>query len=163
MTATSTQEKVKPTLDPPIPLSAPDGRIFGYACPRCLHFRCGIEGGTLAERVEYSRKYASSCCVCPGCGKPKKRGDWALNRCKKCYAKEQAEWEKRLEHERPEREASELRREAALEKSKDRNAALVLVRLMSDLSEEHYCAGWMGGLEFSLWRIVEGGEGSVLI
>lgn len=29
--------------------------------------------------------------------------------------------------------------------------------LMSDISEEHYSAGWLIGLEFSLWRIVIGG------
>lgn len=33
-----------------------------------------------------------------------------------------------------------------------------LGRLMSDISEEHYCAGWNGGLEFDLWAIVRGGN-----
>jgi hypothetical protein len=29
-----------------------------------------------------------------------------------------------------------------------------LYELMSDISEECYCAGWMSGNEYSLWRIV---------
>jgi hypothetical protein len=28
--------------------------------------------------------------------------------------------------------------------------------LMSELSEEHWCAGWLTGLEFSLWAMVKG-------
>lgn len=33
-----------------------------------------------------------------------------------------------------------------------------LADLMSDISEECWCAGWMSGLEFTLWRIINGGE-----
>ncbi len=32
-----------------------------------------------------------------------------------------------------------------------------LLQLMSDLSEEAYCAGWMEGLEFALWSAVLNG------
>lgn len=32
-----------------------------------------------------------------------------------------------------------------------------LSELMSDLSEEHYCAGWLIDLEFILWGMVLGG------
>lgn len=31
-----------------------------------------------------------------------------------------------------------------------------LAELMSDISEDHYCAGWLGDLEYSLWSIVTG-------
>jgi hypothetical protein len=31
-----------------------------------------------------------------------------------------------------------------------------LVRYMSDLSEQAYCAGWMAGLEYALWEVVIG-------
>ena len=34
-------------------------------------------------------------------------------------------------------------------------AALGLLGLMTGLSEENWCAGWMSGLEYSLWRIRE--------
>lgn len=30
-----------------------------------------------------------------------------------------------------------------------------LARLMSDISEDCWFAGWMGGLEFSLWQIMQ--------
>ncbi len=29
-----------------------------------------------------------------------------------------------------------------------------LLSLMRDISEDHYCAGWMSGLEYSLWQAV---------
>lgn len=32
-----------------------------------------------------------------------------------------------------------------------------LAKEMSDISELAYCAGWMLGLEFALWRAVQGG------
>jgi hypothetical protein len=31
-----------------------------------------------------------------------------------------------------------------------------LRELMSEISETSYCAGWMGGLEFTLWEFIEG-------
>lgn len=33
-------------------------------------------------------------------------------------------------------------------------AKLSLKRLMSDISEEGYCAGWLYGLEYSLWDCI---------
>lgn len=39
----------------------------------------------------------------------------------------------------------------------DADAAELLRHLMSEISEDHYCAGWLIGLEFRLWRIVLGG------
>lgn len=33
----------------------------------------------------------------------------------------------------------------------------LLLRLMEEISEDHYCAGWMHDLEFSLWRMTQGG------
>lgn len=35
--------------------------------------------------------------------------------------------------------------------------ARALADFMSELSEEAYCAGWMDGLEFELWRALIGG------
>ncbi len=34
----------------------------------------------------------------------------------------------------------------------------LLEALMSDISEMGFCAGWMMGLEFDLWRIINGGD-----
>lgn len=36
-------------------------------------------------------------------------------------------------------------------------AAEALYELMTDISEDNYCAGWMSGLEFTLWSFVLGG------
>ena len=38
-------------------------------------------------------------------------------------------------------------------------ARTMLNRLMSDISERCWCAGWMSGNEFSLWRLMETGGG----
>jgi hypothetical protein len=38
------------------------------------------------------------------------------------------------------------------------DAALDLLDLMEGISEDNYCAGWLGGLEFMLWGIRERGE-----
>ncbi len=35
---------------------------------------------------------------------------------------------------------------------------LKLAELMSEISEEGYCAGWMSMLEFDLWEIINGGN-----
>lgn len=43
-------------------------------------------------------------------------------------------------------------REGSLESCPDQAAALELRSLMSQISEDHYAAGWLMGLEFSLWR-----------
>jgi hypothetical protein len=40
----------------------------------------------------------------------------------------------------------------------DHPAAKALLTMMEEISEAHYCAGWMSGLEYSLWRIVQGGD-----
>ena len=40
-------------------------------------------------------------------------------------------------------------------KSANLEAALRLVNLMSQISEKCMSAGWLDGLEFSLWRVIE--------
>ena len=37
---------------------------------------------------------------------------------------------------------------------------LALADRMSEISEEAFCAGWMSGLEYDLWRIVVAGSGT---
>lgn len=46
----------------------------------------------------------------------------------------------------------------------DEGAALGLLGLMTGISEEFWCAGWMSGLEFSLWGVPAGmryGQGNI--
>lgn len=139
-------------LEPPIPLTAPDGRLFGYACARCLHIKSSIEGGTFESRLQHSLEDALRCCSCRDCGKPLKRR-W---QCDDCAKAEREKWDAHLEATRPERDAEQARRDEALAKSNDRNAALLLQSLMSGISEEYYCAGWLIGLEEILWSMVVG-------
>ncbi len=43
-------------------------------------------------------------------------------------------------------------------------AALGLLGLMTGMSEEFWCAGWMSGMEYSLWRVepdMQWGQGTV--
>jgi hypothetical protein len=142
------------TIEPPIPLTAPDGRLFGYACPRCRYIRGGgISGGTFEDRVGYSLEQASACCLCRDCSAVVKHSHI---RCDMCEAQSRADFAARMEAERPEREAREKRVADALDRAKDRNAALTLQQLMSDISEEYYCAGWLHGLEFDLWAMLQG-------
>lgn len=54
-------------------------------------------------------------------------------------------------------ETREVYNVARLE-GRDAIAAKTLCAQMSDLSEEYYCAGWLIGLEFSLWSMLEGGS-----
>src|SRR5678810_211277 len=35
-----------------------------------------------------------------------------------------------------------------------------LARYMSELSEEHYSAGWLIGTEYALWQAIQDGKGS---
>lgn len=39
--------------------------------------------------------------------------------------------------------------------------AALLTRLMSGISEERWCAGWLGGLEYTLWDAVVGRQKAV--
>jgi hypothetical protein len=46
----------------------------------------------------------------------------------------------------------------ALAMAKDPTSVVPLAELMSNISEECYCAGWMMGLEYALWDMVLGGS-----
>lgn len=48
---------------------------------------------------------------------------------------------------------------ARLLKLTDRTAAELLRLLMSELSQEHYCAGWLTDLEHHLWEIAKAPKG----
>jgi hypothetical protein len=59
----------------PIPLTSPDGTIYGYACPRChvvamagepmVYVKPGQHW--FVELVESSRAKATKCCLCFDC------------------------------------------------------------------------------------------------
>jgi len=41
---------------------------------------------------------------------------------------------------------------------KESPQARLLARLMSDISEDHFCAGWLIGCEYALWADLTGQE-----
>jgi hypothetical protein len=48
---------------------------------------------------------------------------------------------------------------ASVASSSDPEAAVSLAQLMSDISEDCYCASWLIGTEFTLWQFAQGGHG----
>jgi len=149
-----------PGIEPPIPLSTPDGVVVGYLCPRCLRTAGGLSSFVrtkldLQAQAEVRRQHIARCCVCKTCGGP--TDGEHLWRCAVCY-----------EAERPAREARALAaqnrdaetaavRAASLERTQDIDAADALLDFMSELSEDCYCAGWLIGTEHALWRAHEEG------
>lgn len=147
----------------PIPLSAPDGTVYAYACPRCrkVGMICSYgqpyDDDAVARVAEHSREDVERCCRCAVCGADTSPGRWP----RECDACKPAQDEKRA--------ASELRwaakaardaeaQEAAIALALDRDAAVRLRDCMSDISEDRYCAGWLSDLEFTLWGAVVDGE-----
>jgi len=149
---------------PPIPLSSPDGTVYAYACPRCRKVKAGSEYGgahddeRVAAIAEDSRRAADRCCRCDVC-----RADVDPNKTwpRECDACAPAQNAKRADADarwaaKAERDAEA--QESALARALDRDAAVRLRDVMSDISEDCYCAGWLTGLEFMLWGAVVGGE-----
>lgn len=96
-----------PRYTEPIPLTSPDGRVFTYACPWCLHphgsmRHCG-ENEPTPEMLEERRREADECCRCSTCKRPKRSGFWG--ECRRCS-------DKRHEAERPQREAWQAAQES---------------------------------------------------
>jgi len=146
-----------------VPLATPGGEVRGWVCGVCA--RVGAIHGTMgppdakqrAGIAESSREDADACCVCTGCGVV--GTDVWPRECSACREKRETKWAA----EQPVRDAkaaeSERIREEALAVSLDRDAAGALAAKMSDISEDCYCAGWLSGLEHSLWWFVVDGPG----
>jgi hypothetical protein len=146
----------KEAIEQSIPLYDADGRLFVYACPRCLHVSAPTIGGEFDDRIADSKRGANQCCRCRTCGV--QVPPFGRNLCDGCDAKETADFQARMAESEPEREASAARREAALSKALDQDAAALLRMQMSDISEDYYCSGWVYGLEYELWLMLSGGD-----
>jgi hypothetical protein len=122
------------------PLLRPDGAESGvWACGACHRAHAQTRRNALPE-TEANRTRAEQCCVprtCRICGRPTERdvlGDHAgvhlecLPAPAPPHATMTGPW------------------------------ARLLYRRMSDISEEGYAAGWRIGLEFALWRMLQGGD-----
>ena len=143
----------------PLPLTDPSGTIRAWACGHCFRVSSSVScGGNSAEarqrETDYYKTRAEECGVCRGC---KKEIDCSssYSKCAECREVENAEWVARVEALRPQREAQDKIAELALAKAKDRDIAMALRDKMSNISESYWCAGWLTGLEYSLWYILE--------
>lgn len=148
----------------PIALKDDGGRLYAYACGRCHNVAAGghmlgAQDGPDEDLVAHSLRDATRCCACWDCGA--ELGDHGYFGSSRCAACEKAHTEK---HEKLMAEAAErnalvaVHHEAALAHALDRDAAMLLHERMSDISEETHCAGWMSGLEYDLWSMVQGGD-----
>lgn len=148
----------------PLPLKSPDGRIYAYICGNCHYVyvgasKLGKQDGPDEAIVEMASNMAQRCCRCHDCSKA--LFDPMKMRCGECEAKHERETSKWME----EREAENARRDeengkVLRETGGDKGAAMLLLDIMSDISEEYYCAGWLVDLEYMLWHAVETEERS---
>ena len=149
----------------PIELKSPDGTIYAYACGNCHVVHAGYERfwadndatAPLTKAVNESRLHAEDCCLCSDCHKElTASGRGFCNDCIKAH-------EKAIEELRPVWAAKEAALAAARENSllttKDWVAAESLVNYMSQISEDYWCAGWLVGLEHTLWQFVKDYDG----
>lgn len=147
-------------VDPPVPLTDPLGRVCLYLCPRCYQashpYALLIQlDGPSPSLVDSSRLDADRCCRCSRCRAPlseRSRGPCAL-----CKPEADAEQEERYARIAVADAAEDAAREQSLAAANDRDAALRLVQVMRDISEECWCAGWLMGLEYSLWEVLQSG------
>lgn len=150
-------------MSDPMPLTAPDGTVYAYACGRCRRVKGGSEYASrvysddeVAQMANHSRNDAERCCTCRGCGASI---DEPYGMCAPCKAADEERRRVREAQIKAEDEAYERLREQSLEAASDRRAATALERLMSDISEDHYCATWLCGLDAALWHYVVNGPG----
>lgn len=88
-------------MSDPIPLSAPDGTVYAYACGACHRVAITPEIGPaspVASAAKDSRATAAECCRCK-CGAPvSETSCWGL--CEPCDVRREAEIAARQEAER---------------------------------------------------------------
>lgn len=125
-----------------IPLSAPDGPTYAYACGECKRVYVGY-GAVLTDRVADSRVLATKCCLCLDCkaalSDHYKGSPSAI--CTPCHQKR-----------RDAEAAAQLKR---VEKSSNPEAALELLEEMESYCRDSYGNDWLDDIEFDLYESVE--------
>ena len=120
-----------------IPLSAPDGPTYAYACGECKRVYVGY-GAVLTDRVADSRVLATKCCLCLDCkaalSDHYKGSPSAI--CTPCHQKR-----------RDAEAAAQLKR---VEKSLNPEAALELLSEMALYFFNHYDCDWLENGEFAV-------------
>lgn len=147
-----------------IPLKAPDGTIYTWACGICHHVRAGVDRmlrnkpKDVRELAESHRAMAEDCCQCRRCNGLIEAKSFGSMHCGKCAPVVAAEMQALRAEQETKDAASAVILEEALSASPDRVSALALRDLMSEISEDYYCAGWLSGLENDLWRMLQDGS-----
>ena len=148
-----------------IPLSAPNGYVYAYACGRCHNVKAsaeilGLRDAPEPDMAERSQHDADACCACTRCGRPwPPDGDDRVDFrsvCDACRPIDDAETAAAQERAKAKHDERLAAVQASLEHALDRDAAVLLLCLMEEISEEHWCASWMSGLEHMLWRVLKG-------
>ena len=79
-------------MSSPIPLAAPDGTVYAYACGTCHNVHATTmqrPRAEVARLASESQRNAKRCCVCD-CGAPEDPTTW-MRKCRACYERERAE------------------------------------------------------------------------
>jgi len=146
-----------------IPLRSPDGIVYAWACGACHHVQHpGDMLGPLGpEDVAWTAKnalsYADRCCTCPTCH-ARLLDSSGVTECATCEEASRPAREAHLERIAKEAKAFAARAEAALARSPNPDAAERLVVHMRELSDEVYAAGWLHGLEFTMWEMLQAND-----
>jgi len=121
-----------------IPLSAPDGTVYAYACGECQLVSLGFRSSREA-RAEASKETADACCLCLDCRVVKVITFHPL--CDACFQKR-----------RDAEAAAQLKR---VEKALNPEAALELLEEMESYCRDSYGNDWLEDVEFNLHASVE--------
>lgn len=142
----------------PIPLSAPDGALYAFACGACHRVHAPTRQDKAAPAVEHlahPQAMAETCCTCRRCGAQTPSPlDWV---CEACRPAQEAEDQERQRKMRIELDNEEHACRESLKAAKDYNAAVLLRQVMSEVSEDLWSAGWLVELEYLLWDAMQGG------
>lgn len=130
------------------------GETIGYLCgvcgyPQTIHSMDG------AWALDHSQAQAESCCRCHSCDEPLTGNRKTFFRglfCPPCSARSEAESKVHAAQLQQEHAVREAENQGALAKCADAQIAQLLLLEMQDWSEEHWAAGWLSGLEYTLWR-----------
>ena len=86
-------------MSAPIPLAAPDGTVYAYACGRCRRVWASghstAEVQDVAEMADRYREETERCCVCGECGAEvddDARGDRTCTRCREAMMARHRAW-----------------------------------------------------------------------
>ncbi len=162
-------------MEPFALLAAHDDTVYSWVCGKCRHIPVvgekmhAYSNADVLWAAEEAKRQAEACCTCKHCGGYQDRweldqtveegegpGPWrAQDCCLKCWPVQRELQKQHMKEWMAIEDKRISEREQSLEASSDKISANLLESLMRDISEEQHCAGWVSGLEFYLWSLVE--------